>query len=147
MPVRDVKLGPGTAIAFPDLVNLYECTIGANCRIGPFVEIQRDVVIGDDCRIQSHSFLCSKLRIGNGVFVGHGVMFVNDRHPPRYEPEFWDEIVVEDGVAIGSNATILPVRIGAGALIGAGAVVTSDVPPNHVALGNPARSRPRPERG
>ncbi len=143
MPVRDVKLGRGTVIHYPDLVNLYGCTIGEDCRIGPFVEIQSDVTIGNECRIQSHAFLCSKVRLADRVFVGHGVMFVNDRYPPRYEPKDWTEIVVEEDVAIGSNATILPVRIGARAVVAAGAVVTHDVPPDHVALGNPARSRPR----
>ena len=143
MPVRDVELGARTQILHPDLVNLYECRIGSDCRIGPFVEIQRDVSIGDACQIQSHSFVCSKVRIGNGVFVGHGVMFVNDRYPPRFESRDWDEIVVEDNVAIGSNATILPVRIGANSIIGAGAVVTRDVPANSIATGNPARARPR----
>ena len=143
MPVRDVKIGLRTEIPFPDLVNLYECTIGDDCHVGPFVEIQWDVTIGNGCRIQSHTFVCSKTRIANGVFVGHGVMFVNDRYPPRFEPEHWDEVIVEENVSIGSNATILPVRIGANSVIGAGAVVTRDVPRDSIATGNPARVRPR----
>ncbi|RLI96896.1 MAG: N-acetyltransferase [Candidatus Aenigmatarchaeota archaeon] len=143
MPIRDVKLGKDAKVVYPGLVNMYECEVGDRCLIGPFVEIQKDVIIGNDCRVQSHSFICSKARIGNSVFIGHGVMFVNDKYPPRFDEKHWEEIIIEDGVTIGSNATILPVRIGENSLIGAGAVVTKDVPPNSIAVGNPAKARPR----
>lgn len=143
----DVVLGRDVVIrAF---VNLYGCTIGDESQIGTFVEIQRDVHIGKRCKIQSHSFLCSGVRIGDGVFIGHGVMFTNDRTPRATRPDGslqtacdWncEETIVEDGAAIGSNATILPgIRIGKNATIGAGAVVTKDVPANAVVAGNPAR--------
>ena len=143
MPVKDVKMGLGTKVPYPNLVNLYECSIGDNCFIGPFVEIQKGAEIGNNCRVQSHSFICSKVSMGNNVFVGHGVVFINDRHPPRFDEKDWEEVVVGDNVAIGSNATLMPVRIGANSVIGAGAVVTKDVPPNSVAMGNPAEITPR----
>lgn len=139
MPIKNVKLGKNVEIPHPDLVNLYDCEIGDNCFIGPFVEIQKGVKVGAGSRIQSHSFLCTRVKIGRDVFVGHGVMFINDRFPPRRDPREWEDIIVEDKVAIGSNATILPCRIGKNALVGAGAVVTKDVPPNKVVAGNPAR--------
>lgn len=139
MPLKDVKLGRNVAIPYPELVNLYGCEIGDECFIGPFVEIQNDVAVGRGCRIQSHSFICSGVRIGEGVFIGHGVIFVNDRYPVRTDPTDWEETVVGAGAAVGSNATILPCRIGEGALVGAGAVVTGDVPPGKTAAGNPAR--------
>ncbi len=132
-------MGKNTKIPYPDLVNLYGCEVCDDCFIGPFVEIQSGVEIGAGSRIQSHSFVCSGVKIGKDVFVGHGVMFINDRHPVHREPKDWEEIIVEDNVAIGSNATILPCRIGKNALVGAGAVVTKDVPPNKVVAGNPAK--------
>ncbi|HEX9614495.1 MAG TPA: DapH/DapD/GlmU-related protein [Bacteroidota bacterium] len=134
--IKDCRIGEGTIIW--NFVNLYGCTIGRDCLIGSFVEIQNDVTVGDHCRIQSHSFLCSLVTIGNGVFVGHGVMFINDLYPARTR-EFWKETHVGDNVVIGSNATIFPVRIGEGSIIGAGAVVTKDVPSHTVVAGNPAR--------
>jgi UDP-2-acetamido-3-amino-2,3-dideoxy-glucuronate N-acetyltransferase len=133
--IKDCTIGEGTVIW--NFVNLYGCTIGRDCLIGSFVEIQNDVVIGDKCRIQSHSFICSLVTIGRGVFVGHGVKFINDLLPPRTK-EFWKETVVGDNVIIGSNATIFPVRVGNNSIIGAGAVVTKDVPPDTVVVGNPA---------
>jgi len=139
MPFSKVKLAKSVNIPFPKLVNLYECEVQDNTFIGPFVEVQKNVVIGKNCRIQSHSFICSKVSIGNNVFIGHGVMFVNDRYPVRHDPNYWEETVIEDNVVIGSNATILPCRIGKGAIIGAGAVVTKDVPPGVVVAGNPAK--------
>lgn len=142
MPVNDLQLindceiGEDTTVW--NFVNLYGCEIGSKCMIGAFVEIQSDVEIGDRVRIQSHSFVCSKTRIGDEVFVGHGVMFINDRYPPRSNPNDWGEVIVKDGVRIGSNATLLPVEIGENAVVGAGSVVIDDVPPNSVVVGNPA---------
>ena len=135
----DVKLGRNVKIPYPELVNLYGCEIGDDSFIGPFVEIQSGVSIGSGCRLLSHACICSKVRIGKGVFIGHGVMFVNDRYPVRTEPRDWEETVIGDGAALGNNVTLLPCRVGEGALIGAGAVVTKDVPPGKVAAGNPAR--------
>jgi acetyltransferase-like isoleucine patch superfamily enzyme len=134
--ISDCDIGTDTDIQ--EFVNLYGCTIGDECLVGPFVEIQRNAELGDRVRVQSHSFVCSQTTIGDDVFVGHGVMFINDRYPPRFDPEAWEPVDVEDGVAIGSNATILPVRIGHDAVVGAGAVVTEDVEPGAVVAGNPA---------
>lgn len=139
MPIKDAKLGESVEIPYPDLVNIYDCNIGKYCFIGPFVEIQRDVEIGDNSRIQSHSFICTKSRIGKGVFIGHGVMFINDRYPVRRNPGDWEEVIIEDNVVIGNNATILPCKIGGNALVAAGAVVTKDVPANKIVAGNPAK--------
>ena len=137
---RDIRVGQGTVIWRH--VNLYDCQLGADCLVGAFVEIQAGVVIGDRTRIQSHSFICDKVQIGDDCFIAHGVMFINDKFQsggPAGDPVQWQATVVEDGVSIGSNATILPVRIGAGSVIGAGAVVTKDVPPGVVVAGNPAK--------
>ena len=139
MPITDVKLGDHVEIPYPDLVNLYGCNVGDNCFIGPFVEIQKDVTIGENCRIQSHSFICSKVTMGKDNFIGHGVMFINDKNPVHTNPEEWEETIVEDGIVIGSNATVLPCRIGNNSLVGAGSVVTKDVPPNKIVAGNPAK--------
>lgn len=143
----DVVFGEG-AVAY-EFVNLYGCKVGAHSRIGAFVEIQRDVTIGERCKISSHSFICSGVRIGDRVFVGHGVTFVNDKHPRATNadgtpqgPDDWKQIDtwVEDDASIGSGATILcGVRIGKGAMVGAGAVVTKDVAPGATVVGNPAR--------
>src|SRR3989344_7017626 len=134
--IVDCKVGKDTIIW--NFVNLYGCEIGNNCMIGAFVEIQSDVEIGNNVRISSHSFICSKVEIGNNVFIGHGVVFINDLFPPR-EEKYWQKTIIEDGVSIGSNATILPVRIGKNSIIGAWAVVTKDVPSGAVVAGNPAR--------
>lgn len=139
MPIKNVKLGKGVKIPHPELVNLYGCEIGDNCFIGPFVEVQSDVTIGPGTRIQSHSFICSKVRIGKDVFVGHGVIFINDRYPVRRNTKDWEEIIIEDKVVIGSNATLLPCRIGKGALVGAGAMVTKNIPARKIVAGNPAK--------
>jgi len=107
--------------------------------VGSFVEIQKDVKIGNNCRIQSHSFICSLVTIKDNVFIGHGVTFINDLHPPSGDSSKWQKTLVQKGASIGSNATILPVTIGEGAIIGAGAVVTKDVPANKIVAGNPAK--------
>lgn len=137
----DVRVGPFT--------NLYGCAIGDETRIGPFVEVQRGVTIGERCKIQSHTFVCEGVHIADEVFVGHGVVFINDR-APRATTESgdlqtvadWDleETFVERGASIGSGAVVLSgVRIGADALVGAGAVVTHDVAPGETVAGVPAR--------
>ena len=143
----DVRLGEGVRIfAF---VNLYGCEIGDETRIGTFVEVQKGVVIGRRCKISSHTFVCEGVTIEDEVFIGHGVMFTNDRLPRATRPdgelqtdEDWELIrtTVRRGASIGSGAVILPgVEIGAGALVGAGAVVTRDVPAGAVVAGTPAR--------
>lgn len=137
---RDVRAGKGTVIW--NYTNLYGCTLGEFCMIGAFVEIQQGVTIGDRTRIQSHSFICEKVAIGKDCFIAHGVMFINDAFRdgrPAPDAAGWEKTILEDQVSIGSNATILPVRIGRGAVIGAGAVVTHDVPAGAIVVGNPAR--------
>jgi UDP-2-acetamido-3-amino-2,3-dideoxy-glucuronate N-acetyltransferase len=138
----------GADVVVQAFVNLYGCRIGAGTRIGTFVEVQRGAHIGERCKVQSHTFICDGVRIGDGVFVGHGVTFVNDLRPratnARGELQGdgdWGlcETVVENGASIGSGATILGgIRIGADALVGAGAVVTKDVAPGTTVAGNPA---------
>ena len=135
--IRDCRIGEGTKIW--NFVNLYECEIGRDSMIGSFVEIQAGVRIGDRTRVQSHTFICELVTIGNDVFVGHGVMFINDTMPPQPDRSKWKATVIEDGASIGSNATLLPVTIGRNAVVGAGAVVTKDVPPGAIVVGNPAR--------
>jgi acetyltransferase-like isoleucine patch superfamily enzyme len=150
MPVAaDVRLGEGVVIPYPELTNLYGCVIGAGTRIGPFVEIQAGAVVGERCKIQSHTFICSGVTIEDEVFVGHGVMFVNDKHPRAVNetgelagPTDWKmaPTLVRRGVTIGSNATILDnVTIGQSAMVGAGAVVTHSVRNGAVVIGAPAR--------
>jgi acetyltransferase-like isoleucine patch superfamily enzyme len=146
-------VGFGDRVTVYSFTNLYGCAIGDDTRIGTFVEIQRGVVIGARCKIQSHTFVCDGVTVEDEVFVGHGVMFVNDKTPRAtaesgglQTDDDWTLLrtVVERGASIGSGAVVLGgVRIGAGALVGAGAVVTRDVPAGSVVAGVPARVRER----
>ena len=140
--IRDCKISSSARIM--DFVNLYECTLGDEVFVGPFVEIQRGVIVGEKTKVSSHSFLCEGVEIGKNCFIGHGVMFTNDKYDSK-KPNEGDWIlrktIVHDDVRIGSNATILPVIIGKGAIIGAGSVVTCDVPAGAVVMGNPAKSK------
>jgi acetyltransferase-like isoleucine patch superfamily enzyme len=142
--VRDVAFGARVKIVEP--CNLYGCKIGDDCFIGPFTEIQKGVRIGARTRVQSHAFICELVTIGEDCFVGHGVMFINDTFsgggPARGDEKLWRETVIGNGVSIGSNATIMPVRIADGAVIGAGAVVTKDITTAGTYAGNPARRLP-----
>jgi len=139
----------GENVSLQDFINLYGCRIGDNTKIGPFVEIQKNVTVGRNCKIQSHSFLCEGVCIEDEAFIGHGVMFINDRYP-RASTEAgalqteadWKVVptFIKKGASIGSNATILcGVTVGEGAIVGAGSVVTKDVPPHTIVAGNPAK--------
>ncbi len=143
----DVKLGEG--VRFFGFVNAYGCTIGDGTKVGAFVEIQKNAAIGKNCKISSHTFICEGVKIGDRVFVGHNVTFINDLYPRAVNEDGslqteadWKviETVIEDGASIGSSATILcGVTIGAGAIIGSGSVVTKSVPPGEIWAGNPAK--------
>ena len=136
-----VQFGERVKVVQP--TNIYGCTIGDDCFIGPFVEIQKSVSIGKRCRIQSHAFICELVTIGDDCFIGHGVMFINDLFskggPARGDTTLWRSTRIGSKVSIGSNATILPVEICDGVVIGAGAVVTKPITVPGVYAGNPAR--------
>lgn len=135
--MKNVKCGNNVTISH--YTNLYGCELGDNVFIGPFVEIQSNVKIGNNTRVSSHSFICSSVEIGEDCFIAHGVMFTNDKFTEDRDNWVERKTIVGKNVRIGSNATILPVNIGDGAIIGAGAVVTKDVLPNQVVKGNPAK--------
>ena len=143
----DVKLGRNVKLS--KFINMYGCTVGDDVKIGAFVEIQKNASIGNNCKISSHSFICEGVTIEDAVFIGHSVTFINDMYPRataaggQLQTEAdWkvDKTVVKKGASIGSGCTILAnVTIGEGAIIGAGSVVTKDVPPNAIVAGNPAK--------
>lgn len=139
--IRDVSFGQDVKVVQP--VNLYGCVIGDHTFIGPFTEIQKKVKIGARCKVQSHSFICELVAIGNDCFIGHGVMFVNDLFsdgkPAGGDQAKWKPTNIGNHVSIGSNATILPVNVVDNVVIGAGAVVTKDITEPGIYAGNPAR--------
>lgn len=138
--IRDVVTGQNVTVVEP--VNLYGCTLSDDVFIGPFVEIQKNTVIGARTKVQSHSFICEYVTLGEDCFIGHGVMFANDlfrNGAPEPDPGQWGRTVIGNGVSIGSGATILAVSVCAGAVIGAGSVVTRDITERGIYAGNPAR--------
>lgn len=139
--IKEVSFGNNVTVVNP--CNIYGCEIGDNTFIGPFVEIQKDVSIGKNCKVQSHSFICELVTIGNDCFIGHGVMFINDLFseggPARGDKTKWKSTNIGNNVSIGSNATILPVSICDNVVIGAGAVVTKNIDQSGTYVGNPAK--------
>ncbi|MDD6056523.1 MAG: acyltransferase [Helicobacteraceae bacterium] len=139
--IRGVKCGVGVRVVEP--CNLYECELGDGVFVGPFVEIQKGVRVGKNTKIQSHSFICELVSIGEACFIGHGVMFINDSFsdggPARGDVSKWKKTKIGNSVSIGSNATIMPVSICDGVVIGAGSVVTKDIVKKGVYAGNPAK--------
>ena len=139
--IRAVDFGDNVTIIQP--ANLYGCKVGNDCFIGPFVEIQKDVIIGDRCKIHSHAFVCEMVTIGNDCIISHGVMFINDPFkmggPARRNKELWKATHVGSNVSIGTNSTIMPVNICDHVVVGAGSVVTRDITVSGIYAGNPAR--------
>jgi acetyltransferase-like isoleucine patch superfamily enzyme len=139
--IRDVEFGQNATVIQP--ANLYGCKIGNDCFIGPFVEIQKDVIIGNRCKIQSHAFVCEMVTIGDDCVISHGVMFINDPFkiggPARRNKTLWKSTIVGNHVSIGTNSTILPVNICDFVVIGAGSVVTKDISVSGIYAGNPAK--------
>ncbi|MDA8130293.1 MAG: acyltransferase [Elusimicrobia bacterium] len=139
--IVDVKFGDGVKVVGPS--NLYGCEIGDGTFVGPFVEVQKGAKIGSRCKVQSHAFVCELVTVGDDCFIGHGVMFINDTFssggPAGGRKELWKSTKIGDRVSIGSNATLLPVSVCDGAVIGAGAVVTKDITKPGIYAGNPAR--------
>lgn len=145
--MKNLKLGENTYIA--PYCNIYDCKIGNNTKIGPFVEIQNGVIIGDNCKIQSHSFVCEGVTIEDNVFIGHGVIFCNDRYPKSCnrngqlkQKNDWllEPVHIKNGASIGSNSTILcGLTVGENAIVGAGSVVTKNIPNGETWVGNPAK--------
>ncbi len=139
--IRDTDFGENCKVVEP--VNIYEAQIGNNCFIGPFVEIQKGVIIGNNTRIQSHSFICELVTIGNNCFISHGAMFINDTFaeggPAGGDASKWKKTNIGNNVSIGTNATILPVSICDNVVIGAGSVVTKNIKEAGIYAGNPAR--------
>jgi acetyltransferase-like isoleucine patch superfamily enzyme len=139
--IRDVQFGANVTVVEP--VNLYECSIGQDCFIGPFVEIQKGVKVGSRTRVQSHTFICELVTIGEDCVIAHGVIFINDLFseggPAKGRMDLWKSTLIGNNVSIGSNATILPVKICDRAVIGAAAVVTKDITQPGFYTGNPAR--------
>jgi acetyltransferase-like isoleucine patch superfamily enzyme len=139
--IDDVKFGSNVKLIEP--VNLYGCQIGDNTFIGPFVEVQKEVSIGCNCKIQSHTFICEMVTIGDNCFISHGVMFINDLFdsgkPAGGDKDKWKKTIIGNDVSIGTNATILPVKICDNVVIGAGAVVTKDIDQSGIYVGNPAK--------
>lgn len=145
--INNCKIGKNTKIY--DFVNFYDCEIGNGCIIGPFVEIQEGVVIGNNVKIESHTFICTGVELEDDVFVGHHVVFTNDKYPRAISQKGklktekdWklEKTLIKRNASIGSNATILPgIKIGKNSIVGAGAVVTKDIPSNTIVVGNPAK--------
>lgn len=139
--IVNVNFGLNVTIVKP--VNIYGCKIGDDTFVGPFVEIQKDVVIGKRCKIQSHSFVCELVEIGDDCFIGHGVMFINDLFqnggPAKGDKALWRRTLIGNNVSIGSNATILPVNICDNVVIGAGSLVSKDITKSGIYAGNPAK--------
>ena len=139
--IRDVDFGENVTVIEP--VNIYGCKIGSKTFIGPFVEIQKEVIIGERCKIQSHTFICELVTIGDGCFIGHGVMFINDVFstggPAHGNKDLWKQTTIGNNVSIGSNASVLPVSICDNVVIGAGSVVTKNITKPGIYAGNPAK--------
>ena len=151
MPLKNVKLGKNTLITDESLVNLYGCKIGDNTKIGPFVEIQKNAIVGKNCKISSHTFICEGVEIKDNVFIGHNVTFINDKMPGAVNNDGnlktdkdWklEKTIINEGVSIGSGSTILcGIEIGVNTMIGAGSVVTKNIKASVTAYGNPAKEK------